>query len=224
MENNRTVNSTVVESMEKNNQLQERSFRLHEGFSGEYTTLNVVNYQRNKESSSDDAFRVQCKGPKGYQNISGYFFMNAYIVPKDTKLPETGVFGKSEVWYEEVAESAMELGTRIHSVKDGDGSLTVPDTFKVLGAIVEKSTVGDHPRIPLREYMHYKTMLRVAQEEIDPETKYLTRDLIDAVLSMDKSKLPQILHNYKEPKLRNHSEAIKEMERWFPTLLIEDWR
>lgn len=217
------VNKAIIAAMQANNQFRTQGYNLHKNFAGEYTITDVKEYKtRNAEDDDPNAFRVHCKSPSGNHAINGFIFMNAYIVPKDSKIEaaDTVKEGVKHIHFYDgdKVQEALRDAKYVNTLYK-DENFKLPEKFEILGALVSKDARGDHPYIPLRRYPMYSVILRHHQKS-DPEAYYVDRDTID--MYIDTKAITSLGKDFKF-KLPDHDKKVWDMSLWNPTLIIRDW-
>ena len=187
--------------MQENGQLAEDSFRLFEGFIGEWSVgkpetyasrQEVARAKRDGEEPKHDSYRVPITNGSRTISVPGFVLNRARIVGDDKFLNGKKVKEVAKVAYLDEVEahiaSSQNAGSRFKEIDD-NGKLigfSIPDTIHISGAIVTKIGEGSdaHPSIPLRNYMGYDEVLAYHRQVTKDPAAYITRDDLESYLRM----------------------------------------
>ena len=195
------VDLAVIRRMQQNGQLSEDSFRLFDGFTGEWSVgkpetyasrAEVARAKKDGEEPKHDSYRVPITNGSRTISVPGFVLNRARLVGDDKFLSGKKVKDVENVAYYDEVEgnitASQNAGSRFKEVDD-NGKLTgfnIPDTIVISGAVVNKVGTGNkaHPSIPLRNYIGYDEVLAHHRDVTKDASAYITRDDFESYLKL----------------------------------------
>ena len=232
-----SVAGSVVEAMRSRGAIRESGFYLFPGFAAEWTlgrpemTSSYAARKlatKNGTNPAKDSFRVPVR--IGFRTIlvPGFFLANAIVVKerpevKDLEDSEGTVY--QGVWLSTQVD--IYGATRLHSIATVEEGLSLPDTLRVHGAVIDGEVVDgvEVPYLPTRSWNGYSQLLRAWISDpinADAVKKGLTpnrtqlKDYLTK-LSKGKSKAAGYWKSFTfEPTMKSRYNR----GNWFPTLIV----